>query len=327
MAVRRLRSSDHICKLFSLFGVCSMFVSYPSLGGAVGTEIRTECINDEIRLSNPQLASLIQENSYKELIWTVDDPEEQGQDKEKLVYCNEYPKCHKYNITGRYKNRIETTAAVRGVLYIKQKKFNDKLTYTCRVIQKGNKPPCDYTITVRSSANCLSTTVGKRIDLSRAIHEKCSGKDVEDITWYRILQGGGKEKIAHCSPSRVSCLLINCTRSCPEYLRRLKTNGLSVILTNVTPNDRGLKFQCELHPGIHGTRQAYTIKIKEVAVPREGTPTRTPEVITGGSLQEDESNRTKHRPTIPPNVTPVTLKLRETLLFLCLMSEIFTFPG
>ena len=122
--------------------------------GAVGTEIRTECINDEIRLSNPQLASLIQENSYKELIWTVDDPEEQGQDKQKLVYCNEYPKCHKYNITGRYKNRIETTAAVRGVLYIKQKKFNDKLTYTCRVIQKGNKPPCDYTITVRSSANC-----------------------------------------------------------------------------------------------------------------------------------------------------------------------------
>ena len=122
--------------------------------GAVGTEIRTECINDEIRLSNPQLASLIQENSYKELIWTVDDPEEQGQDKQKLVYCNEYPKCHKYNITGRYKNRIETTAAVRGVLYIKQKKFNDKLTYTCRVIQKGNRPPCDYTITVRSSANC-----------------------------------------------------------------------------------------------------------------------------------------------------------------------------
>ena len=122
--------------------------------GAVGTEIRTECINDEIRLSNPQLASLIQENSYKELIWTVDDPEEQGQDKQKLVYCNEYPKCHKYNITGRYQQRIETTAAVRGVLYIKQKKFNDKLTYTCRVIQKGNKPPCDYTITVRSSANC-----------------------------------------------------------------------------------------------------------------------------------------------------------------------------
>ena len=120
------------------------------------------------------------------------------------------------------------------------------------------------------SSQGLSTTVGKRIDLSREIHEKCSEKDVEDITWYRILQGGGKEKIAHCSPSRVSCLLINCTRSCPEYLRRLKTNGLSVILTNVTPNDRGLKFQCELHPGIHGTRQAYTIKIKEVAVPREG---------------------------------------------------------
>ena len=137
----------------------------------MGTDIRTECTNDKIRLSHPQLADPIQEKSYKELIWTVDDPEKQGQDKQKLVYCNEYFKCHKYNITGRYQQRIETTAAVRGVLYIKQKKFNDKLTYTCRVIQKGNKPPCDYTITVRSSANCewikLNMWIGSVFPFSR----------------------------------------------------------------------------------------------------------------------------------------------------------------
>ena len=137
----------------------------------MGTDIRTECTNDKIRLSHPQLADPIQEKSYKELIWTVDDPEKQGQDKQKLVYCNEYFKCHKYNITGRYQQRIETTAAVRGVLYIKQKKFNDKLTYTCRVIQKGNKPPCDYTITVSSSANCewikLNTWIGSVFPFSR----------------------------------------------------------------------------------------------------------------------------------------------------------------
>ena len=137
----------------------------------MGTDIRTECTNDKIRLSHPQLADPIQEKSYKELIWTVDDPEKQGQDKQKLVYCNEYFKCHKYNITGRYQQRIETTAAVRGVLYIKQKKFNDKLTYTCRVIQKGNKPPCDYTITVSSSANCewikLNMWIGSVFPFSR----------------------------------------------------------------------------------------------------------------------------------------------------------------
>nr|XP_058953198.1 uncharacterized protein LOC131780602 isoform X2 [Pocillopora verrucosa] len=237
--------------------------------GAVGTDIRTECTNDKIRLSHPQLADPIQEKSYKELIWTVDDPEKQGQDKQKLVYCNEYFKCHKYNITGRYQQRIETTAAVRGVLYIKQKKFNDKLTYTCRVIHKGNKPPCDYTITVSSSANCLSTTVGKSIDLSRPIHGKFSKNDMEDISWYRILQDGGKEKIAHCSPSRVLCTLINCTRSCPEYLTRLKTDGLSVILTKVTPNDRGLRFQCELHPiGIQRAPRVYIIRVRDVALPR-----------------------------------------------------------
>ena len=139
----------------------------------MGTDIRTECTNDKIRLSHPQLADPIQEKSYKELIWTVDDPEKQGQDKQKLVYCNEHFKCHKYNITGRYQQRIETTAAVRGVLYIKQKKFNDKLTYTCRVIQKGNKPPCDYTITVRSSANCewikLNLWIGSFFPFSRPV--------------------------------------------------------------------------------------------------------------------------------------------------------------
>ena len=146
----------------------------------MGTDIRTECPNDKIRLSHPQLAEPIQEKSYKELIWTVDDPEKQGQDKQKLVYCNEYFKCHKYNITGRYQQRIETTAAVRGVLYIKQKKFNDKLTYTCRVIHKGNKPPCDYTITVRSSANCewikLNLWIGSVFPFSRvAVALACWG--------------------------------------------------------------------------------------------------------------------------------------------------------
>ncbi|XP_022786029.1 uncharacterized protein LOC111326324 isoform X1 [Stylophora pistillata] len=321
------RSFNRVCTFLSLFGVCSMFVSFPSFGGAVGTDIRRECINDEIALRNPHLADVIRQNAYEELTWTARDPQQRAQYEQKLSYCNKDFKCYKYNITGDYQQRIETTTVAQGVLYIKQKKFNDKLTYTCRVIQKGNKAPRDYAITVTSSANCLSSTVGESIDLSRVIHGKFSKKGVEDITWYRILQGGRKEKIVHCSPSRASCVLISCVRSCPEYLTRLKTDGLSVILTNVTPNDRGLEFQCELYPGIHGPHRAYSIKIREVAEPQEGTTIRTPEEITGGSLQDDASKGTKQPPTIPDNVAPENLKVTRTLLFLCLISKIFTFPG
>ena len=130
---------------------------------------------------------------------------------------------------------------------------------------------CYSLICLPFSSQGLSTTVGKSIDLSRPIHGKFSRNDMEDISWYRILQDGGKEKIAHCSPSRVLCTLINCTRSCPEYLTRLKTDGLSVILTKVTPNDRGLRFQCELHPiGIQLAPRVYIIRVRDVALPRPG---------------------------------------------------------
>lgn len=93
---------------------------------------------------------------------------------------------------------------------------------------------------------------------------------VEDIEWYRVSQDGTKVKIAYCSPSSPCRLLENCISSCPEYLTRLKTDRLSIILSNVKQADRGLEFQCQIHPKTmtEGPR-AYMIKIKEIS-PREG---------------------------------------------------------
>ena len=92
-----------------------------------------------------------------------------------------------------------------------------------------------------------------------------SKETVEDIEWYSVSQDGTKVKIAYCSSSSL-CRLENCISSCPEYLTRLKTEGLSIILSNVTQADRGLEFQCQIHPKIMTeVPQVYMIRIKEVS--------------------------------------------------------------
>ena len=116
----------------------------------------------------------------------------------------------------------------------------------------------------------LTSRAGKNLDLSQTFHGMLSKKTVEDIEWYRVSQDGTKVKIAYCSPSSPCRLVKHCISSCPEYLTRLKTDGLSIILSNVTQADRGLEFQCHIHPKIMtiGPR-VYMIRIKEIS-PREG---------------------------------------------------------
>ncbi|XP_022786025.1 uncharacterized protein LOC111326320 [Stylophora pistillata] len=58
-----------------------------------------------------------------------------------------------------------------------------------------------------------------------------------------------------------------------------------------------------------------------------GTPTGTLEVVKGGSLNENASNVIKQPPTTLHNVTPGTLKVTKTVLFLRLVLAILTFPG
>ena len=98
-----------------------------------------------------------------------------------------------------------------------------------------------------------------------------SKEPVEDIEWYRVTQDGKEVKMAYCDPSS-SCMLVeNCISSCPEHLTRLKTDGLSVILSSVTQADRGLEFQMQMHFKIMTGKapRVYMMKIKNVS-PREG---------------------------------------------------------
>ena len=118
----------------------------------------------------------------------------------------------------------------------------------------------------------LSSTAGQNLNLGQTLRDMFSNEAVEDVEWFRVSQNGTKVKIAYCSSSS-PCRLKNCISSCPEYLTRLKTEGLSIILSNVTQADRGLEFQCQIHhrimakgPGVYN----YMIRIKEISAPREG---------------------------------------------------------
>ena len=116
----------------------------------------------------------------------------------------------------------------------------------------------------------LSSTAGQNLDLGQTFQAMFSKETVEDIEWYRVSQDGTKVKIAYCRPSSPCKLVENCISSCPEYLTRLKTDEVSIILSNVTQADRGLEFQCQIHPKIMTKGpQVYMIRIKEVS-PREG---------------------------------------------------------
>ena len=93
---------------------------------------------------------------------------------------------------------------------------------------------------------------------------------MEDSEWYRVSEDGTKVKIAYCSPPSPCRLVEDCISSCPEYLKRLKTDGLSIILLNVTQADRGSEFQCQIHSKIMTDGpEVYMIKINDIS-PGEG---------------------------------------------------------
>ena len=116
----------------------------------------------------------------------------------------------------------------------------------------------------------LSSKAGQNLDLSQTFHGMFYKKTVEDIEWSRVSEDGTKVKIAYCSLPSPCRLVEDCISSCPEYLRRLITDGLSIILLNVTQADRGLEFQCEIHPKIMTKGpEVYMIKINYIS-PGEG---------------------------------------------------------
>ncbi|XP_020602595.1 uncharacterized protein LOC110041628 [Orbicella faveolata] len=234
---------------------------------------RPECPNEQFALECPDLELVLQNGTFLELQWRVTDPEDLK--KQYVVYCNKSLQCTRYRDIGSFDQRIKVSNPVRGTLLVKQIKLNDRLDYTCAIERSGNRGPVVRKIIVTSSKHCLSSTAGQNLDLGQTFQGMFSKEKVEDIEWYRVSQDGTKVKIAYCSPSSPCRLVENCISSCPEYLARLRTDGVSIILSNVTQADRGLEFQCQIHPKImtKGPR-VYMIRIKEIS-PREDDVNRT----------------------------------------------------
>ena len=93
-----------------------------------------------------------------------------------------------------------------------------------------------------------------------------SKETVEEIEWSRVSQDGTKVTIANCSPPSPCRLVEDCISSCPEYLTRLKADGLSIILSSVTQADRGLEFQCKIDSKIMiKGPEVYIIEIKDIS--------------------------------------------------------------
>ena len=82
---------------------------------------------------------------------------------------------------------------------------------------------------------------------------------IQDMWWYIKLPNGKKQTIVYCNSS--SCLL---------KMSRFKMEGMSLILRNVKPSDRGLELQCRIEPNMIVEKAAkpkprvYTVKIKDV---------------------------------------------------------------
>jgi len=244
-------------RLFILMVCCS--------AGVQADSERTECANEQIALHCPELESVVLNGTFVELQWTVTDPEDLK--KQNVVYCTDKRlNCTRYKDIGSFGRRIQLNNPVRGKLLVKQMVLNDRLIYTCAIERMGNKGTVANKIMV-SSKHCLSSTAGQNLDLSQRLHGIFLKETVEDIEWYRVSKNGTKVQIAYCGPSSPCRLVENCISSCPKYLTRLKTDGLSIILSNVTRADRGLEFQCQIHLMTKRPR-VYTISIKEIS-PRE----------------------------------------------------------
>jgi len=232
--------------------------------GVQANNKRTECPDEQIALECPDLESVLQNGTFLEFQWRVTDPKHLK--KQNIVYCNQSWQCTRYKNIKSFHQRIKVSNPVHGTLLVKQMKLNDRLVYTCVIERSGNRGPIANKIIVTSSKHCLSSTAGQNLDLGQTFQGMVSKETVEDIEWYRVSQDGTKVKIAYCSPSSPCRLVENCISSCPEYLTRLKTDGVSIILSNATKTDRGLEFRCLIHPKIMTKGpQVYMIKIKDIS--------------------------------------------------------------
>ena len=93
----------------------------------------------------------------------------------------------------------------------------------------------------------------------------------EDIWWSMIEDNGWNCRFLYCNAT-VYCAFNKdpCYESRTEFFKRLEIRGLSLILTDVREEDRGLVFQRRIHPnslmksGDKPWHDLYTTKIQNV---------------------------------------------------------------
>ena len=93
----------------------------------------------------------------------------------------------------------------------------------------------------------------------------------EDIWWSKIEDKGRKCKFLYCNATAYCAFRKDpCYESRAEFFKRLEIRGLSLILTDVREEDRGLVFQRRIHPnslmkgGDKPWHDLYTTKIQNV---------------------------------------------------------------
>ena len=89
-----------------------------------------------------------------------------------------------------------------------------------------------------------------------------SPETIEDIDWYWIKHDGEKQKIVSCTLT--VCYFEDCNGSCPPWWPRFKIDNVTLVLMNVSEEDRGLKLECRMHPKTVGGTVVKTLKIKDV---------------------------------------------------------------
>lgn len=257
------------------------------------------CAMEQVEVSCPPRDWAIQNNEYHSLLWAVSDPADGPNTKhEYVLHCGENPvNCKRYNLTERFRNRIIVRNPVGGKLYLKHLNMHVRLSYTCKVELKDNKPPLAYQVNVASSVYCLTGRAGQDLNLCpQEFGITSPSKElIEDIWWSTVQADGRKEPFLHCKYK--SCQALN--NSFPDYLtRRLEPNGTSLIFRKVGQNDRGLEFQRRIEPntmksGAKPMPQFYTVKIKNILPSDLNTTVTSPSSTTTKYSNTTQDHGTK----------------------------------
>ena len=112
------------------------------------------CAMEEMELICPPRDLAIQRNEYQSLLWSVSDLDSPNTKHEYVLYCGENPvSCKRYSLK-TFAKQISVRKPVGGKVYLKHLNMHKRLSYTCKVELKDDKPPLAYQVNVSSSVYC-----------------------------------------------------------------------------------------------------------------------------------------------------------------------------